>query len=174
MEMKPEHRIESTFKLYSVLKTSKKKDAYAYASVDDQGRQLVSDAHGHCIFRLNSPLTLPTLGNDLAYSSISKKLDLLTSREQFLLDAPDIVDLKIYMHMQKMEHEYEKGLKCKPFIGWGFGRDLPVVNARYLARLLTVFPDAKLYAAKQGPCNKAIYAASAYGDGVIMPVQCLG
>jgi hypothetical protein len=140
----------------------KSREALGYTWKDKAGRQLMTD--GFRAYRLNDPYPLPDKPDNITAPDISSLFESTQRRENVPLETTDRNALKAYVTVEKAN-----GTRA-PL--WDFGPGLPAVNAAYLIDMLTVFPDAKLFLAKNDPkCVQPIYATSERGDGLLLPVR---
>ena len=73
-------------------------------------------------------------------------------------------EVKAFIELQHAKH----GRNHTPL--WDMGCDLPSVNAAYLYEMLTIFPDAAIYANVDSPYSP-LYFVSTMGDGILLPVR---
>ena len=73
-------------------------------------------------------------------------------------------EVKAFIELQHAKH----GRNHTPL--WEMGCDLPSVNAAYLYEMLTIFPDAAIYANVDSPYSP-LYFVSTMGDGILLPVR---
>ena len=172
MTMTKKHAKSVACKIKSMLKAAIRENEEAWFKhlghvwTDTQGRQLFSDSYRS--FRINKPLDLPEFMDDIEpliqketkqalkfRNIVESTFNTCERRERFQLSTPDIATLKTYT-----------------FILWDFGIGFPCANVRYLVDLLTIFPDAAFYTISPYKAIEApIYAVSAYGDAILMPVK---
>ena len=180
MAMTKKQTKKATEKIQSMLnRTAKENDMWYFACAwtDKQGRQIFSDQYHS--YRLNDPLDLPMMTDKLKEfrksfcNRVEGVLDTCVKREQFRLDTPDIDTLKTFIAAKKASDSYREARKAciKPCVTWDFGTGYPLINANYLRELLSIFPDAVLYAVSHNAIKAPIYAVSAYGDAIIMPIR---
>ena len=138
------------------------RECLRYAWTDKNGMQCTCD--GFRAYRLREALPLPALPENVDALNLDAIFQPAQGRKNVSIPWEDRGRVKAFIEMQRAEH----GEKHIPL--WDFGDDLPTVNALYLYELLTVFPDAQLFA---DPDNTAspVYAASSLGDGILLPVR---
>lgn len=74
----------------------------------------------------------------------------------------DRADVKAFIELQ-----YAESGKTPE---WDLGPGLPAVNAVYLYELLTIYPDAKLFADPESTLHP-VYAVSEFGDALLLPIR---
>ena len=140
----------------------KSREALGYTWTDKAGRQLMTD--GFRAYRLNDPMPLPEKPANMDAPDIASLFETTQRRENVPLESTDRNALKAFITVEKANGQRA------PL--WDFGPGLPAVNAQYLHDLLTVFPDAKLFAAKNDPkCVSPIYATSERGAALLLPIR---
>jgi len=138
------------------------RECLRYAWIDKNGMQCTCD--GFRAFRLRDALPLPALPDGIDALNLDKIFEPATNRKSVIIPFEDRGRIKAFIEMERAE----RGKKHIPL--WSFGPDLPTVNAVYLYELLTVFPDAQLFADPDDP-TMPVYAASSLGDGLVQPVR---
>ncbi|MDD2647350.1 MAG: hypothetical protein PHI27_06375 [Eubacteriales bacterium] len=136
------------------------------AWTDESGRQCACD--GFRAFRFKQPLPLASIPADERPIELHKIFEPAERRENVLIDAPTIQKVKEFIALNRPTTG--KG-KRKAVVLYDLGRGFPLVNAQYLLELLTVFPDAKLYAAKERGRLSVVYVVSENGDALLLPVR---
>jgi hypothetical protein len=146
----------------------------SYAYLDDQGRQCTLD--GYRAYRLNKPLPLPEMPDDLLDKKIdvAKIFDPVVNTDRLPLPMPTVQELKAHIAIERAKTRKDaKGRKPDPM--WSFGPSLPTVNAVYLLDLLTVMPDAKLTTQATSDAAKRLtsplHATSEAGDALLLPIR---
>ncbi len=131
------------------------------AWMDENGRQCVCD--GFRAYRLKTAIPLTMIDEKLTPLALEEVIDpLIGRRENILIPAPSVKDLKERIALNRAQN----GRKAATL--YDFGRGLPVVSARFLLEMLTVFPDAKIYSTG---LLSPLYITSERGDGVLLPVR---
>lgn len=155
--------------LRKMLKSCEKRgrDILTYAYLDDQGRQCMLD--GFRGYRLLKPLPLPELPDEFQDKKIDfgRIIDPVAAADRLPLKAPTVQEIKAHIAIVRAE----KGRKHD--VEWDFGPQLPNVDAQFLLDLLTVMPDAQLFAAAD-PSKRMVgplYATSAAGDAILCPIR---
>ncbi len=148
-----------------MLKTAAKtetREAVHFAWLDENGRQLTCD--GYRAFRLRDTLPLPVMPENVKPLDIAHLFADGIKNERIQLDLPDVAELKARIAIAKAN-------KAQGGATWDFGKGLPEVSAAYLLDLLSVLPDAKLYADRNDPWISPLYAESDKGDALLLPVR---
>lgn len=138
------------------------RECLRYAWTDENGMQCTCD--GFRAFRLREPLPLPAMPENVNPLNLDAIFQPAQSRKSVLLPWEDRGSIKASIELQRAEY----GKAHIPL--WDFGHDFPTVNAAYLHDLLTIFPDAQLFADPDDP-TLPVYAASSLGDGILLPVR---
>lgn len=141
--------------------------ALHYASTQN-GVQYVCD--GYRLVALNSPLDLPELPNTITPLSY-ERFFLDTGKAKKYTEQLDLSELKSTIRTKKAEIK-----------GWRFGNGKPAypiyrlssadldvyVNAEWLADMVTIFPDAKIYLTS---AVSGIIIESEDGRGLLLPMK---
>lgn len=131
------------------------------AWMDENGRQCACD--GFRAYRLKTALPLTEIEQGTTPIQLDKIIDpLIGRRENISMPAPSVKDIKERLALNRARN----GRKAATL--YDFGRGLPVVDARFLLEMLTVFPDAKIYSTG---LVSPLYVESERGDGVLLPVR---
>ncbi len=149
------------------LKKSSGRRALHYAWIDAKGRQCACD--GFRAFRLNDPLPLEPRPDDAGDGiDLDKVVPNIAAGAFDALPMPKLADLKAHISLERAAN----GRKAVAL--WDFGPGRPVVDAAYLADLVTVLPDAAEIYVQRGPAGlvSPLYAKSARGDAVLLPIRC--
>lgn len=150
----------------AVIKNAPAHQPQLQGAFESAGKQTVCDGFSRAI-RLNEPIALPA-------SPVPCTLDidgLITNtlkRATNHLEMPSLGELKGFIAVSKAENKAgnAKGANKKPIL-WGFGKDLPTVNAEYLLGILTVLPGASAIC---GGIHDPIYFSHEDGDALLLPV----
>lgn len=129
------------------------------------GLQCVCD--GYRVVRIKEPINLPelTVPNTMEFSRLFQR----NLGEYQNLELPSLSEVKSYIRTKKAENRALCGKNAsKCAVNWDFGEGLPLVDAAYLADMLTAFPDAK---AEYKNKVSAIFFFSELGDGLLLPVR---
>jgi len=133
---------------------------YARAWIDAQGRQVSTD--GARAYRLYCPLDLP-MGPDQP-KDLEPVYQAIRTRDNVNLGYISQEQVKLFIELERARY----GKHHTPI--WDLGPDLPSVNAVYLYELLTILPDATLYADRNNIYHP-IWATSCHGDAILLPVR---
>lgn len=132
--------------------------------MDDHGIKFQCATDGFRAFRFVKHLdNLPTIPDGVQ----PLNLQILFAENQPRCKMPvpytDRAAVKAYIELQYAE--------CKNAAPeWDLGPGLPVVNAVYLYELLTIYPDAKLFADPDSTVHP-VYAVSELGDALLLPIR---
>lgn len=149
------------------LKKSDHRTALHYAWIDAKGRQCVCD--GFRAFRLVEPLPLEPRPDDAGDGiALDKVVPNIADGTFDALPMPKLADLKAHISLERAAN----GRKAVAL--WDFGPGRPVVDASYLADLVTVLPDAAEIYVRRGPAGliSQLYAKSERGDALLLPIRC--
>ena len=140
--------------------------------IDNQGRQCSCD--GYRAYRLAKPVAgLPDTDASQGINLEKVYPTSATLADYSLLELPSLDEIKA---MIAEDNAAQKGtaVKYRQYI-YTFGTDamgrlLPAVDLRYLADMMTVFPDAVAYC-KPNQVFSALYFEGPDGDGLLMPCK---
>ena len=135
-----------------------------YGAFMQDGKQCVCD--GYRAIRLNEPINLPEppQPGGIVMSRIFAKGE----RDYQPLELPTLGEVKTFNKIKRAELKALYGAKAsKHPVNWDFGEGKPLVNAAYLADMLTVFPDAK---AEHAGETHPIFFEDELGDGLLLAV----
>ena len=152
---------------------------------DAQGRQCVSDSF--VAFRLVDALPLPPRPADAPKPvDLGKFFCEDVTHADYLdsLPLPDTADVRAFIRAERARETADRariaaakkeGKEIKTnriYFGWDFGKGRPIVNAKYLLEMMTVFPDAQRIYFRRGHEGlfQAMQVVTSYGDGIIMPI----
>lgn len=141
--------------------------------IDDKGRQCSCD--GYRAYRLNKPAAgLPD--TDAANGIALEKLfpTGATLADYSLLELPSLEEVKA-MIAEDNARQKDTAPKKRQYV-YHFGKDaqgrqLPAVNLKYLADVMTLFPDAAAYC-KPDAVTTLIYFEGPDGDAILLPIRC--
>lgn len=141
--------------------------------IDDKGRQCSCD--GYRAYRLNKPAAgLPDTDaiNGIALEKLFPTG--ATLADYSLLELPSLADVKA-MIAEDNARQKDKPAKEREYV-YQFGKDaqgrqLPAVNLKYLADVMTIFPDAVAYC-KPDSVASLLYFEGPDGDAILLPIRC--
>lgn len=158
---------EKVIKRWTTLRTSAIYPNSVYGAwLNNDGKQIITD--GFLVARLGKMLPVTEATEDATFPTIDGLINAAQRKNTLPLPLPTISELKAHIKTQKAEHKGEKGYK--PL--WDFGRNLPQVDAEYLADAIELLGGIDVVAVCDEHCkNGAIYFSAWAGDGVLMPVR---
>ena len=105
---------------------------------------------------------LPAMPDDVQPINLQPLFDQNKPRCKMPVPYIDRADVKAFIELQ-----YAESGKTPE---WDLGPGLPAVNAVYLYELLTIYPDAKLFADPESTLHP-VYAVSEFGDALLLPIR---
>lgn len=138
-----------------------------FAHIDAAGRQCTLD--GCRAFRLKTHLPLAERPADAGEPIDLDKLFPADTRNYTTIPLPTYTAVKAEINLVAAENKNRRKDARRPAI-WYFGPGLPAVNAHYLLDLLTVLPDCKAIAFNPERPLSPLYAATADGDALLLPI----
>lgn len=131
--------------------------------MEQNGVKLQCVTDGFRAFRFVKHLDkLPTMPDDVPPLNLQPLFDQNKPRCKMPVPYIDRADVKAFIELQ-----YAESGKTPE---WDLGPGLPAVNAVYLYELLTIYPDAKLFADPESTLHP-VYAVSEFGDALLMPIR---
>ena len=150
----------------AVIKNAPAHQPQLQGAFESAGKQVVCD--GVRVIRLNKHINLPAAPVPCTLD-IDGLIANAKSKSTTHLTLPAIGDLKGFIAISQAENKaMNAGWANKKLITWDFGEDFPVVNAKYLLDILTVFPGAD---ASCGGTNDPIYFSHGDGDALLLPIR---
>lgn len=145
-----------------------------HAWIDEKGRQCALD--GYRAYRLNRPVPgVPDMDASQGLN-LAKIIPTAAALADYIpLELPSLDDVKT---MIAEDNEKQKGIAAKKrdyIYTFGLdeqGRQLPAVNLKYLADMMTMYPDAVAYCKPDSLTT--LYFKSSDGDGVLLPIRLSG
>ena len=148
----------------AVIKNALDNQPQFQGAFESAGKQAVCD--GFRVIRLNKHINLPAAPVPCTLDIDGLIAD-AKSKSTTHLTLPAIGELKGFIAISQAESKAEKKTGAnKKQVLWDFGKDFPVVNAKYLLDILTVFPGAD---ASCGGTNDSIYFSHGDGDALLIP-----
>ena len=140
------------------------REALNYTWIMEQnGIKLQCATDGFRAFRFVKHLDkLPTMPDDVQPINLQILFDQNMPRCKMPVPYIDRADVKAFIELQ-----YAESGKTPE---WDLGPGLPAVNAVYLYELLTIYPDAKLFADPESTLHP-VYAVSEFGDALLLPIR---
>lgn len=131
--------------------------------MEQNGVKLQCATDGFRAFRFVKHLDkLPTMPDDVPPLNLQPLFDQNKPRCKMPVPYIDRADVKAFIELQHAE----SGKTPE----WDLGPGLPAVNAVYLYELLTIYPDAKLFADPESTLHP-VYAVSEFGDALLLPIR---
>lgn len=151
----------------AMLKTNEgRREALAYAwIVNERGTEYQCMTDGFRAYRFRKHLDgLPMMPDEIKPIDLAKIYEPNVPRCRRRIEYTDREAVKAFIEIERARHG------CRYTPEWDFGPGLPAVNAVYLYELLTIYPDAVLYADPDNILNP-IYAVSEFGDAILLPLR---
>lgn len=146
-----------------------------HAWIDEKGRQCACD--GYRAYRLKKPVAGVPDMDPIHGVNLQKAYPDSNSLADYLyIDLPTLEECRA-MIAEDNERQKEEKPKFREYI-YTFGKDaqgrqLPAVNLKYLADVITLFPDARAYCKRDVP-TAPIYFECSDGDAILLPIRLAG
>ena len=151
----------------AMLKTNEgRREALAHSwIINENGTAYQCAMDGYRAFRFKKHLSdLPAMPEGVEPIDLAKLYNAHLPKCTRRIEYIDREAVKAFIEIEYARH----GSRHTP--EWDIGPGLPAVNAVYLYELLTIYPDAALFADPDNYLNP-IFAASEFGDALLLPVR---
>lgn len=156
-------RLSVCRKILKKAKSRRSREVFWYASTID-GIQYISDGYRAAAFTTPLPLEeKPDSVSGFDYNGIFANEKRFEESGNIRLEIPDRKELAAYIKVAKAEQKAKKNSVKE--VRYNFGKDLPMVNAEYLADMIDIFPNARFYAKSAG---SNVYIKDENGDRGVM------